>query len=79
MDQVCPLCRAGRLEAVPRVLEFEGHEFASSAYKCSACRESLLSGDQLGELRRAIRDAGLGASDAEIDGVVERLLLRGDA
>jgi len=61
------------------VLEYEGQEFSSGAYRCSACRESLLSGDQLSELRRAIREAGLGASDAEIDGIVERLLLRGEA
>lgn len=78
MEQVCPLCRAGRLEEVPRVLEYEGREFASGSYRCTACRESLLSGDQLTELRRAIREAGLAASDAEIDGVVERLLLRAD-
>jgi Zn-finger nucleic acid-binding protein len=76
MSNVCPLCRAGRLEPRARELEYEGRVLATSIHQCTACRESLLSPGELESLRTAIRDAGLGDSPATIDAVVERVLLR---
>ena len=78
MDLVCPLCRSGRLTASPRVLDLEERTFSVSAHQCSICRETLLSPEALSELKAAIRAAGLGGSDAEIDAVVERALLRAE-
>lgn len=76
MDLVCPLCRAGRLESQPRSLQYEGSVLATSVHQCPTCRESLLSPDQLEELRRSIREAGIADAATEIDAIVERVLLQ---
>ena len=78
MDIVCPLCRSGRLTPSQRSLDFGDRTFAVTAHQCSTCRETLLSPAELDALKRSIREAGLGVSDTEIDGVVERVLLRAE-
>jgi hypothetical protein len=78
MPNVCPLCRAGRLEPRARELEYEGRVLATSIHQCTACRESLLSPAELESLRTSIRDAGLADSPEAIDAVVERVLLRAE-
>ena len=76
MDLVCPLCRSGRLTPATKTLEFGERSFEVAAHDCPTCRETLLGPNALSELKLAIREAGLASSDAEIDGVVERVLLR---
>ncbi|MGH7802771.1 MAG: hypothetical protein ACREQJ_00355 [Candidatus Binatia bacterium] len=78
MDLVCPLCRSGRLTPSTKTLDFGEQSFPVSAHDCPTCRETLLTPQALAELKQSIRNAGLGASDAEIDTVVERLLLRAE-
>jgi hypothetical protein len=78
MELVCPLCRSGRLTPATKTLALAERTFSVSAHDCPTCRETLLGPDALNELKLAIREAGLGASDAEVDAVVERLLLRSE-
>ena len=78
MDLVCPLCRSGRLTPATKTLEFDDRRFEVSAHDCPTCRETLLGPDALSELKRGIREAGLASSDAEIDAIVERVLLRSE-
>ena len=78
MDLVCPLCRSGRLTPTTKTLEFGERRFEVSAHDCPTCRETLLGPDALNELKRAIREAGLASADAEIDAIVERVLLSSD-
>ena len=78
MDLVCPLCRSGRLTPSSRTLDLDEKTFDVSAHQCSTCRETLLAPDALAELKRRFQSSGLAASDSEIDGIVERLLLRSE-
>ena len=78
MDLVCPLCRAGRLTPSPRSLEIGERSFEVSAHQCSTCRETLLAPEALAELKRAIREAGLGITDAEVEDVALRAILRSE-
>jgi hypothetical protein len=78
MDLVCPLCRSGRLTLSPRSLDFGERSFDVSVHQCSTCRETLLAPEALAELKRAIREAGLGATDAEIEDVALRAILRSE-
>ncbi len=78
MDLVCPLCRSGRLTPATKTLEFGERRFEVSAHDCPTCRETLLGPDALNELKSGIRAAGLASSDAEIDAIVERVLLRSE-
>jgi hypothetical protein len=78
MEPRCPLCRTGRLDPASRELSFEGTSLRTGAWLCAACRETVLDGAQIERLRAAIRAAGLGSTDAEVDRVIERALVAGE-
>ncbi len=76
MANRCPLCESGALTLVRRDLAYEGKILGTEIYYCSACRESLLDANQINQLRAVIRREGLASTDAEVEHVIERVMLQ---
>ena len=72
----CPLCKSGVLTLTRRDLAYEGKILATEIHYCSACRESLLDAEQIEQLRAAVRREGLASTDAEVERVIERVMIQ---
>lgn len=76
MPTRCPLCKSGALALTRRDLVFQGKILGTEVYRCSACRESLLDSAQIEALRAAVRREGLASTDAEVELVIERVMMQ---